>query len=61
MTQQTAFNRRAVDEMERLEREMREQMTLLEGQVVADVELREEVDRLQARLAELHALMPSSS
>ena len=61
MTQQNAFNRLAVVEMERLERELREQMTLLEEQVVAGVELREEIGRLQARLAELHALMPPSS
>jgi len=61
MTQQNAFNRLAVDEMERLERELREQMALLEEQVVAAVELREEIDRLQARLAELRALIPPSS
>ncbi len=61
MTQQNAFNRLAVVEMERLERELREQMALLEEQVVAAVELREEIDRLQARLAELRTLMPPSS
>jgi len=61
MTQQNAFNRLAVAEMERLERELREQMVLLEEQVVVGVELREEIDRLQARLAELNALMPFSS
>lgn len=61
MTQQNEFNRLAVIEMARLEQELREQMALLEEQVVASVELREEIDRLQARLAELAALMPRSS
>ena len=61
MTQQNEFNRLAVTEMARLEQELREQMALLEEQVVAGVELREEIDRLQAKLAELAALMPLSS
>ncbi|HRO91326.1 MAG TPA: glycosyltransferase, partial [Promineifilum sp.] len=61
MSQQNEFNRLAVAEMSRLEQELREQMALLEEQIVAGVELREEIDRLQARLAELAALMPLSS
>lgn len=61
MSQQNEFNRLAVAEMSRLEQELREQMALLEEQIVAGVGLREEIDRLQARLAELAALMPLSS
>jgi hypothetical protein len=51
MTQQSQFNQLAVDEMARYETELREQMALLEEQVVVTAELQDEVERLKARLA----------
>jgi GT2 family glycosyltransferase len=53
MVQQNEFNRLAVAEMKRLETELSEQMVLLEEQVVISAELREQIERLQAQLAEL--------
>jgi GT2 family glycosyltransferase len=51
MTQQSRFNQLAVNEMERYEIELREQMALLEEQIVVTAELQDEVERLKARLA----------
>lgn len=56
MGQQNEFNRLAVIELERVESELHEQMALLEEQVVVAAELREEIERLRARLAEMRSL-----
>ena len=55
MAQQNEFNRLAVIEMARMESELREQMALLEEQVVVTAELQEEIERLRSRLVELRS------
>ena len=61
MAQQNEFNRLAVAELERLERELREQMAMMEEQVVVAAELREEIEQLRARLAELEKLASAAA
>lgn len=53
VTQQNEFNRLAVRQLETYELELREQLALLEEQVVAQEELRRRVEELSARLAQL--------
>ena len=53
MTQQNAFNALAVSHLERYETELREQMALLEEEIVITTELQERVARLEAQLAAL--------
>lgn len=50
MAQQNAFNRLAVDQLARYEAELREQMELLELQVISTAELQEQIERLGAQL-----------
>lgn len=53
VVQQNEFNRLAVRQLETYEIELREQMALLEEQVVAQEELQQRVQELSAHLAEL--------
>lgn len=51
MTQQNAFNALAVGHLERYETELREQMALLEEEIVITTELQERIAQLEARVA----------
>ncbi|MBP6016254.1 MAG: glycosyltransferase family 2 protein [Candidatus Promineofilum sp.] len=53
MNQQSEFNRLAVREIERYETELHEQMVLLEEQIVQTVELQQQIESLEAGLAQL--------
>lgn len=57
MAQQNNFNKMAVTQMEQYEIELREQMDLLEEQVIITVELRRRVEALQTQVAELRRQM----
>lgn len=59
MTQQNAFNALAVTHLERYETELREQMALLEEEIVITTELQERIAQLEARGAALQPGHPA--
>ena len=61
MIQQSEFNRLAVREIERYEVELHEQMVLLEEQVVQTAELQQQIESLEAGLAQLRQGAAGSS
>lgn len=61
VTQQNKFNRLAVERLERDELELREQMALLEEQVVITADLQQQIEQLKARVAELRGQPPAQT